>query len=114
MGCDYYTWVETVIQYVDDSNNQQEYIEKPEFERYERNYDYSCYGGGSYDPDFEDPPEYPLYSDIKSYGEKDMFVNGSWVCKPHGKLGIETICEDQNIPFDKVTRVFKRMNGYIR
>jgi hypothetical protein len=112
MGCDYYTWVETVIQYVDASNNQQEYIEKPAFDEYERNYADGYYS--SYDPDFEDPPEYPMYSDIRRYGQKDMYINNTWICKPHGKSSIEAICEEQKIPIDKLTHVFKRMNGYLR
>jgi hypothetical protein len=114
MGCDYYTWIETVIQYTDSSNNPNEYIEKPECDNYEKNYDYSCYSAHTYDPDFDDPPEHPLYRDIRMYGQKDMYTNNTWVCKPHGKSSVEAICEEQHIPIDKLTRVFKRKNGYIR
>lgn len=114
MGCDYYTWIETVIQYVDSSNSQKEYVEKPDRDDYKRNYDFSCYSADKYDPDFDDPPQHPMYRDIESYGQKDMFINNTWVCKPHGKSTIEELCKDHNIPIDKLMRVFKRMDGFIR
>jgi hypothetical protein len=111
MGCDYYTWIETVIQYTDASGNQSEYKEKPEFEEYERHY---CFGSPDYDPDFDDPPEDELVVQIRQYGVKTLYADGAWRCKESGKQRILEICCHHDIPVASLTRVFKQMDGYWR
>ena len=111
MGCDYYTWIETVIDYKDLSGKRREYIERPDFEEYERNYEYSS---GSYDTDLEDPPENSLEIKKKWYGEKVLFENGSWKCKEAGKQRVQKLLEEQKISLESVVRIFKRMDGYWR
>lgn len=108
MGCDYYTWIETVIEYRDASGVLMTYIDKPEFEDYERHYDYS-----SYDPDLEEKPD-PLSDRIARYGKQALFNNGAWICKEHGKQRILAVCEKQKILADGLLSVFKRMGGYWR
>ena len=111
MGCDYYTWIEIVIEYTDPSGHPQTHVEKPDSDEYERNYDF---GTSSYDPDFDDPPEDSLTADIRYYGKKHYMENGKWVCKEYGKQHIEELCEEHKIPFENITAVYKRKNGYRR
>ncbi len=111
MGCDYYTWVETVILYRDVSGNSCKFVDKPEFEQYTRRY---CYGPAGHDPDFDDPPEGELEREIREYGTKLLFNDGEWLCKEAGKTRIVTICAEEKIPVGQLVRVFKQMNGYWR
>ena len=129
MGCDYYTWIETVIEYKDLSGNLRTYIDKPDFEQYERNYEYNL--GNTYDPDFEDRPENnELDQKILFYGVKVLFENGKWLCNENGKariMGIlnkefcdmsddesEEETKNDKIPVESLVKVIKRMNGYWR
>ena len=111
MGCDYYTWIETVIIYKDLSGNSCEFVEEVDFDDYKRNYDY---GSETYDPDVEDPPENPLTRDKRLYGSKYLYCNSMWVCKEPGKIRVLKMLEQHNIPLDRVVEVYKRMNGYWR
>ena len=112
MGCDYYTWIETVIQYTDASGNQREYIDKPAYEAYDRHY---CFGEVGYDPDFDAPPgEDELMCMIREYGVKTLYADRKWLCRDHGKQRILEICCHHDIPVGSLTRVFKLMNGYWR
>jgi hypothetical protein len=111
MGCDYYTWIETVIVYKDLSDNRCEFVEEVDFDDYKRNYDYSS---GSYDPDVEDPPENPLERDKRLYGANYLYCNNMWVCKEAGIQRVKGLLEEQKIPLDSVVEVYKRMDGYWR
>jgi hypothetical protein len=110
MGCDYYTWIETVVEYRDTSGVLMTYIDKPEFEQFKRNY---VYDDGCYDPDFEWPPN-QLTVDIAYYGKKVLYENEIWLCIESGKQRILTLCYSQNIPIDRLETVYKVMNGYWR
>ena len=103
MGCDYYCWIETVVQYLDASGVQQSAIEGEEPKRR-----YVSYG----DPDFNKP--YGLNEEIADYGKRALYENGAWVCLPSGKLRIEELCYAKKIPFAMITSVFKFKNGYWR
>ncbi len=112
MGCDYYTWLETIIEWKDLSGNLHIYIQTPEFEQYERHYRWS---DSTYDADFEDPPQRDeLKEMIWSYGEKIFYENGVWECKEAGKNRILSILDTKKIPLTSVLRVYKQMNGYWR
>ncbi len=111
MGCDYYTWIETVIEWIDASGNFNTFIDKPDFEQYNRHYDgYRA----DYDPDVEDPPKTNLEIEIENYGEIVLFENGTWLCKEAGKRRILQILNDNHIPIEGLRKVFKRMDGYHR
>ena len=110
MGCDYYTWIETVILYRDASGNSCQYVDKPAFEQYDRRY---RMGTGSYDPDFESPPD-ELDQAIRYYNTKLLFNDGEWLCNETGKARVIVICDKQKIPVAELVRVYKQMNGYWR
>lgn len=109
MGCDYYTWIETVVEYTNEKGEIVEYVEKPEFK--EKHY---VFGDRSYDPDFENPPDNELDIRKREYGELPLYNGTRWVCLEAGITRVTTILAEKNIPLDKVTRIFKRMNGYWR
>ena len=104
MGCDYYIWIETVIQYIDSSGCQQSVIEgeKPQ-KKYNKKPD---------DPDFE--RVYTLNDEIREYDKKVLFENGYWFCLNSGKIRIQDICNRKKIPFDSIFSVFKFKNGYYK
>ena len=102
MGCDYYIWIETVIQYLDADGKQQSFIEGTERER-----GYTTYFE---DPDFDEPHD--LNYQIKKYGKKPMFENGIWYCLDSGRLRIEDICLENNIKIDSIISIFKFKNGF--
>jgi len=101
MGCDYYVWVETVIQYVDTDGFIKSVIEGTSPKR-----GWIYYG----DTDFDKP--YGLNDVIRDYGRRVMFESGSWYCLPAGKLRVQGICYSKKIPIDSVISVFKFKNGY--
>jgi hypothetical protein len=109
MGCDYYTWIETVIEYRDTSGVLMTYIDKPEYEQFKRNYVYE----ESYDSDLEERPD-QLSVDIAYYGKKILYEDEIWICTESGKQRILTVCSSQNIPIDRLETVYKVMNGYWR
>jgi hypothetical protein len=109
MGCDYYTWIETVVEYTDGEGKTKTYVEKPDFDHYERHYD----GYSEHDADFEDPYN-PLEEKKSYYGEKDLYTDGKWVCKPAGIARMTQMLETNTIPLERVTRIFKQLNGYWR
>jgi hypothetical protein len=104
MGCDYYVWIDTVIQYIDSSGNQQSLIEGSERQK--------RYNIISSDPDFE--KDYTLSVEIEEYGKKVLFENGVWYCLENGKIRIQEICCEKKIPFDSIISVFKFKNGFHR
>jgi hypothetical protein len=112
MGCDYYTWIQTILEWKDTSGRMKQYIEKPEFEQYERHYIYS-YEETNYDSDFEDPPpkRNHLQEKIEEYGVKVLFEDGSWKCNENGKKRILEILNENKIPVESLTNVYKCMNG---
>ena len=103
MGCDYRVWIETVLQYSDESGVLQSVIEGEAPQR-----KYNTING---DPDFNAP--YTLNDEIRDYGRKVMYEDGIWFCFPAGKMRIQRICYERNIPFDSLVRVFKFKNGYL-
>ena len=103
MGCDYKVWVETVIQYLDESGATQTLIEGEQPKR-----KYNVYSG---DPDFDLP--YSLNDEIRDYGRKVMMENKVWFCLPAGKMRIQEICYERKIHFDSIVSVFKFKNGYL-
>ena len=111
MGCDYYIWLETVIEYTDADGAAKTYTERGE---YERRYTY----GDPYahlDPDFHIIPKRdPIKDEVAEYGIKNMFRDGDWVCQPAGRDRIERLCEENEIPISSITRVFKRKGGQWR
>ena len=111
MGCDYYTWIETVIEYTNEKGETVEYVEKPEFEQYEKHYEFHS---DSYDSDLDNPPEDSLTLRKRSYGEKILYNGNRWVCLEAGITRVTKVLAGQNIPLDKVVRIFKRMGGYWR
>ena len=111
MGCDYYTWIETVVEYTDGEGKAKTYVEKPDFDHYERHYEgYSR----SYDPDFEDPPESGLEIRKREYGEKILYNGARWLCNQSGIDRVKEILASKNIAITSVACAFKRMNGYWR
>jgi len=111
MGCDYYTWIETIIQWKDLSGNLVHYVDKPEFQKYDRRY---CWRREVYDPDFEDEPEDELDLEIREYGKKVLFSEGKWLCKEAGKQRILDILAERGVPVERLQYVCKKMNGYWR
>lgn len=109
MGCDYYTWIETVVEYRNASGVLMTYNDKPEFEDYKRNYVYE----ESYDSDLEEPRD-QLALDIADYGKKVLYTNGTWSCTEHGKQRLTTLCTTKQIPLNSVVNIYKVMNGYWR
>ena len=103
MGYDYYTWIDTVIEYVDLSGIQQSVVDSDE-----KLGKYVYYG----DPDFDEP--YNLNREIKSYGKKYLYQNETWRGLSASKERIQGLCTDNNIPFDRLVAVFKVRNGYVR
>lgn len=103
MGCDYYIWLDTVIQYIDLSGTLQSVIDSDKkCKRYIRE---------PHDWDFEEP--YGINDEIREYGKKIMFEKGAWYCLPCGKQRIQEICTDKQISFDSIVTVFKFKNGYV-
>ena len=102
MGCDYYVWIDTVIQYIDSSGNQQSLIEG--------NTPQKRYNKKPEDYDFE--TVYTLNDEIRDYDKKILFENSCWFCLEYGKLRIQKICSKNKIPFDSIISVFKFKNGY--
>lgn len=102
MGCDYKVWIETVIQYIDESGLQTVIEGETPQRKYEQ------YNG---DPDFDAP--YTLNDEIRDYGKKVMLENGVWFCLHAGKMRIQEICYYKKIPFDSIVSVFKFKNGYM-
>ena len=101
MVCDYYVWIETVVQYIDQSGTLQSVIEGTRPKRKYRRVS---------DPDFDEP--YTLNHEIRDYGRKVMFEGGTWWCLPAGKLRVQGICYSKKIPIDSLISVFKFKNGY--
>ena len=95
MGCDYYTWIETVIEYTTAAGTEK-YIEKGEPE---------CHYIIS---DFDENPVEELEWAVIEYGKPDLFENGQWVAD---RDCIEALCEENKIPTNTITRVFKRKSG---
>ena len=114
MGCDYYTYVITRIQFTNENGTLISYDEQGERERHE------YYGGGpGYDPDLEPPVSYSdciqavIDMHAWGYGEKNLFVNGQWTCQPAGKERLLALCAAQEIPVATVVRIYKFKSGHM-
>ncbi len=108
MGCDYYIWLETVIEYTDADGAAKTYTERGE---YDRRYTYGD-PNENLDPDFHIIRKRdPIKEEVAEYGTKDMFRDGQWVCQPAGRERIEVLCNNNEIPVESITRVFKRKGG---
>ena len=102
MGCDYYFWIDTVIQYTDSANIMHTYIEgtppRRAYNMYPRDQDFEVVIG--------------LNDEIEIYGKKTMFEDSVWYCLDVGQLRIQKICYNKKIPIDSLVSVFKFKNGY--
>jgi hypothetical protein len=100
MVCDYYFWIETVIQYVDSEGQIQSYIEgtvpKHGYNKYPRDRDFEYVIG--------------LDDEIHAYGRKIMFQNNEWYCLDVGKLRIQEICYKKKIWIFYLMNQQKRFN----
>ena len=108
MGCDYYTWIETIIVYKDLSGGTGRYVDRGASQR--------CYEElEDIDTDFKVPPTTGqiLAEDIRVYGKKTMYTAGLWVCHYNGKMRIRELCEANKIPFDSLIEVYKQMGGRV-
>jgi hypothetical protein len=108
MGCDYYTWIETIIVYKDLSGAVTRYVDRGVSQR--------CYEElDDIDTDFKLPPTTGqiLAEEIRVYGKKPMHKAGMWVCHHNGKMRIQEICEKNGIPFDSLVEVYKQMGGRV-
>ena len=114
MGCDYYYWIETVVEYKDADGEVKTFVEPVDREDYQGGYSYHwC---TSHDPDFDLPPmaSSSLQRDIDEYGKRYLFVNSEWKCMAGGRIRIQELCTYYKIPFDNLVAVYKRKNGYLR
>jgi len=108
MGCDYYTWIETIIVYKDLSGVVGQFVERSPIQR--------CYETvEDVDTDFKLPltTSQILNEEIRIYGKKIMFTAGLWICHYNGKMRIRAICEVNGIPFDSLVEVYKQMGGRV-
>jgi hypothetical protein len=108
MGCDYYTWIETIIVYKDLSGAPCRFVDRGPTERHYEDF-------SSIDTDFKPLPVtgYILAEEIKGYGQKKMFMDNFWLCHYNGKMRIRDICDANEIPFDSLVEVYKQMNGRV-
>ena len=113
MGCDIYTWHDTVIVYMDASGILIKLILKED--NAEKHYGYEKYHESKhYDPDFEDPPRDSLQIMQESYGVKYFYNNNQWMCKEAGKQRMLVRLSLENIPLESVKEIYKVLNGYWR
>jgi hypothetical protein len=108
MGCDYYTWIETIIVYKDLSGATCRFVERgPTERRYESVEDI--------DTDFKALPTtvQVLADTIRAYGKKTMHTAGFWVCHYNGKMRIREICDKNGISFNSLVEVYKQMSGRV-
>ena len=106
MGCDFYYWEETVIEYADAMGGAHQYIEEGQAHR-----GYDEWHG---DRDFTGAYYNCLGHVITEYGRKPLYEAGMWVCSAYGKTRVESLCAVAGIRLGAVTQVYKRMNGYNR
>jgi len=102
MGMEYYIWVETVIQYLDQTGAIQYSIDGDRPKR--------KWNRPTTDADFE--RDYGVNDEIRDYGKKVLYEDGAWHCLPEGKMRIQRLCYERKIPFDSILYVFKFKNGY--
>jgi hypothetical protein len=108
MGCDYYTWIETIIVYKDLSGTVCRFVERgPTQRRYE--------DVGEIDTDFKLPPTTGqiLADEIRTYSQKKMFMDNYWLCHYNGKMRIRELCTANEIPFDSLIEVYKQLGGRV-
>jgi len=108
MGCDYYTWIETIIVYKDLSGVVCRFVDRGTPQR--------CYEElDDIDTDFKPLPTTGqiLNEEIRVYGKKTLFTAGMWVCHYNGKMRIRELCEAHKIPFDALVEVYKQMGGRV-
>lgn len=109
MGCDYYTWIETIIVYKDISGVIRKFIDK---EERQKRYVYE----DNTDTDFQSLPSIAdqLNTEICDYGKKKMFMDTYWLCTYNGKSRIRELCEANEIPLTSLVEVYKQMQGCLR
>ncbi len=115
MGCDYYTQIETVIEYTDKDGNIKSYKTRNE-DDIERHYFY--HDSSDIDPDFDDLPiGSPMVRVMEErceyYGVKVLFEDGTWKCKEFGRERIEDLCSEEGIAIESVVRVYKHKVGWL-
>ena len=106
MGCDYYTWIETIIVYKDLSGTLQYFVERGMMEKHYEDLSHI-------DTDFKLPPspKQIIDEDIRIYGKKFLYTAGLWICHYNGKMRIYELCETNNIPINSLVEVYKKKNG---
>ena len=108
MGCDYYTWIETIIVYKDLSGATCRFVERGPTKR--------CYESfEDIDTDFKALPTTGqfLADEIRAYGKKTLYTVGFWVCHYNGKMRIREICDKNGILFNSLVEVYKQMGGRV-
>jgi len=106
MGVDYYTQLVISLTWKDSEN-------KEHSEEYEDGEREGHYRWGVEDSDFDKPVD-ELARTCENYGKHVYFDGTKWLCQPCGIERIRAICSMQNIPFDKLTYVYKFMSGWYR
>lgn len=103
MGCDYYTWVETVIIYTDVSGNEQKHIHQEEWEKH-------------YLSEYASPTEIQemIACDSEFHGTISYYDAGGWDCTEEDRQSILEICNTRTIPEDAIVSVCERLNGWVR
>ena len=108
MGCDYYTWIETIVVYKDLSGSLCRFVDQGAKKR--------CYEElDDIDTDFKPLPTtgQVLNEIIRVYGKKLMLTAGLWVCHYNGKMRICELCDANKIPFDSLVEVYKQLGGRV-
>lgn len=114
MGCDYYTYVLTRIQFTNAGGHLQTYEEKGDSERH---YYHFC---DEVDSDIDEPinwaqkKEEALDQECERYGQRVLFADGEWRCQPAGKDRILALCAERKIPVESLVRVYKVKSGHLR
>jgi hypothetical protein len=110
MGCDYYTWVQTVVVYRTSAGSVRTFKPVVSMDEYDRHYDYE---NDSRDSDFEEWIDM-LEVRKKEYGKKVLFADGAWTCTQGGRSRIEHLCEKNEISVESLIEVYKILDGYRR
>lgn len=114
MGCDYYTYVITRIQYTDTRGRIRAHDEEGQRESH------YVWDVPAPDPDLEEPVgrgtliKAEIDRARREYGERELFVGGEWKCQPAGKDRILALCAQKAIPVEALVRIYKFKSGHMR
>jgi hypothetical protein len=105
MGCDYYTQIVLIIEYLDSDNI------KKQIQEYEaRHPRYCCI---RIDDDLEEPPD-ELEMECAEYGKKVMYENNVWTCTETGKERVLQLCKKINVNAEQILTAYKVKTGWWR